>query len=67
MNPPEVQRLLLAHLGLRVGPEVAAYVLRRLTQAGDALRELPVIGGEARTGIPVRMNIELARLQQGPT
>jgi hypothetical protein len=50
--------------GIRVEPHMSEYVLRRLQQAGDALRELPVIGGEARTGIPVRIAIDLARLQQ---
>jgi hypothetical protein len=37
------------------------YVLRRLEQAGGALRELPVIGGNARTGAPVRTVIDPSR------
>jgi hypothetical protein len=54
----EMQRRVLAKYGIRVEPEMSAYVLRRLAQAGDALRELPVIGGEARTGAPMRTTID---------
>lgn len=50
--------------GIRVEPEMSEYVLRRLRQVSGAMRELPVIGGEARTGMPVRTVVDLARLQQ---
>ena len=67
MDGDEIRRRVLETYGIRVDPEMSEYVLRRLSQAGSALRELPVIGGEARTGMPVRTVIDLARLQQSAT
>lgn len=64
MDGEEVRKRMLDAYGIRVEPEMSEYVLRRLRQAGSALRELPIIGGEARTGIPVRTIVDLARLQQ---
>jgi hypothetical protein len=58
----DVQKRLLEYYGIRVEPEMGRYVLRRLAQAGSALRELPVIGGNARTGVPVRLLIDPSRL-----
>ena len=65
MDGEELRKRMLESYGIRVEPHMSAYVLRRLAQAGSALRELPVIGGEARTGTPVRRMIDLAQLQQG--
>jgi hypothetical protein len=59
-----IRKRMLDAYGIRVEPHMSEYVLRRLKQAGGALRELPVIGGEARTGMPVRMTVDLARLQR---
>ena len=64
MDGEELRRRMLESYGIRVEPHMIDYVARRLKQAGDALRELPIIGGEARTGMPVRKVIDLARLQQ---
>ena len=64
MDREEIRKRMLDAYGIRVEPEMSEYVLRRLHQAGGALRELPVIGGEARTGMPVRRTIDPARLQQ---
>jgi hypothetical protein len=64
MDVQEVQRRMLERYGIRVEPEMSAYVLRRLNQAGGALRELAVIGGEARTGVPTRTIVNLEDLQQ---
>jgi hypothetical protein len=47
VTAPDVQQLFLERLGLRVGPEVAAYVLRKW-QAGAKL--VSVIASDARTG-----------------
>ena len=66
MDADAIRQRMLDAYGIRVEPQMSEYVLRRLTQAGAALRELPVSGGEARTGMPVRMTIDLARLQQQP-
>jgi hypothetical protein len=57
----ELQQHILDAYGIVVEPQMAKYVLRRLAQAGAALRELPVIGGTARTGVPVRMSIDPSR------
>jgi hypothetical protein len=55
-----VQELLLRQAGLRVGPEVAAYVLRRRQTAPGT--PIPVMGADARTGVPVRREIAPTRL-----
>ena len=68
MNPEDVRKLFLQRLGLRIGPETAAYVLRRLEAGqaalpvGDAAGEIPVMGGDARTGVAVRRMIALAQI-----
>jgi len=67
MELSDVQKRLLDFYGIRVEPEMGRYVLRRLQQAGGALRELPVIGGNARTGVPVRMMIDPAALEHAPS
>ena len=64
MDGDEIRKRMLDNYGIRVEPHMSEYVLRRLSQAGDALRELPVIGGEARTGMPVRAIVDLTKLQQ---
>lgn len=64
LNVAQVQAILLRQLGLRVGPEVAAYVLRRwqtsMTPAAEAASTgfIPVMGGDARTGVPVRRDLD---------
>lgn len=61
----QLRQVLLHHYGIRIGPHMSRYVILRLKQAGDALRELPVIGGEARTGLPVRTLVDPCALR-GP-
>jgi hypothetical protein len=61
MDVSDVQKCVLEFYGIRVEPEMARYLLRRLQQAGGARRELPVIGGNARTGVPVRLLIDPSR------
>lgn len=56
----QVQELLLCQAGLRTGPEMAAYVLRRWQTAPGA--PIPVLAADARTGIPVRREIDSALL-----
>jgi hypothetical protein len=57
---------MLESYGIRVEPQMSEYVLRRLKQAGDALSgaSFHVIGGDARTGMPIRKMIDSANLQQ---
>ena len=67
MDGEEIRKRMLQAYGIRVEPQMSEYVARRLRQAGDALSELPVIGGEARTGIPIRTMIDPAVLRQRVT
>lgn len=72
MDGEAIRKHMLDAYGIRVEPQMSEYVLRRLNQAGGAIggaggargASFHVIGGEARTGMPVRMPIDLARLQQ---
>ena len=64
MDAEAIRQRMLDAYGIRVEPQMSEYVLRQLRNAAGALRELPVIGGEARTGVPVRKVIDLALLQQ---
>jgi hypothetical protein len=59
MDAAEVRQWLLTQYGIRVEPEMSEYVLRQLQQAGKALggASFPVMGGDARTGFPVRQMI----------
>jgi hypothetical protein len=58
----DVQARMLLAYGIRVGPEMGRYVLKNLELAGRAMRELPVIGGEARTGMPLRITVDPEKL-----
>ena len=64
MDAGEVRQRMLAQFGIRIEPEMGLYVLRQLeTRAGDAF---PVMGGDARTGIPVRRVIPAAAFAAAP-
>ena len=68
MNPDEVRKLFLHRLGLRIGPETAAYVLRRLQAGqsalpiGDAAGGIAVMAGDARTGVAVRRTVDVSQI-----
>ena len=64
MEARDIEAQLLQLYGIRVDPQTSDYVLRQLANAGRALRELPVIGGEARTGAPLRLVIDPTSLRQ---
>ncbi len=52
MDTAEVRTRLLAQYGIRIDPAMGRYVLRQLQEpAGDTF---PIMGGDARTGVPVR-------------
>ena len=59
----EVQRQFLHRLNLRIGPETAAYVLRRLD--AESASPIPVMGGNARTGGPVRILVDPSQIAAG--
>ncbi len=67
MQESELQRIYRQMLGLRVGPEMARYVLARLRQgtAGEKIpgESIPVMGGDARTGLPLRREIDADMLR----
>jgi hypothetical protein len=59
MDAIEVQKRILDRYGIRVEPAMSDYVLRKLTQSTTPRKasSFPVMGGDARTGIPVRQLI----------
>lgn len=63
MTPVEVQQLFLDRLGLRIGPEMANYVLRRMTTPSEdtdrSRNPVAVMAGHAMTGVPLRQVIDL--------
>jgi len=62
MDEVQIRRRLLEHYGIRVDPEMSKYVLRHLQQARSALAQIPVMGGDARTGIPLRLLVDAAQV-----
>jgi len=60
MELSALQQQLLEHYGMRVQPQMEAYVLRKLNEAAMALSTAPirVIGGDARTGVPIVRSID---------
>ena len=57
----DVRRLVLDHAGLRIEPIMGQYVARRLGETPGA-QSIPIIGGDARTGVPVRVSVAAADL-----
>ena len=55
---------MLKQYGLRIGPAMGRYVLEQLSRArtGPSVRLFPVIGGDARTGVPKRQVIPAQEL-----
>jgi hypothetical protein len=49
----QIAQLLLTRYGLRLEPEMCRYVLKQL-QLTPAKPSIPIIGGDARTGVAVR-------------
>ena len=63
MKATEVQQALLKEYGIRVEPEMSQYVLRRLNaNAAPGRAAFAVMGGDARTGIPLRQLIDPEKL-----
>lgn len=52
MDAGEVRRRMLAQFGIRIEPAMSRYVLRQF-EAGPG-ESIPIMGGDARTGVPVR-------------
>ncbi len=61
MDAEDVRRVLLTKLGLRVEPEMSRYLASRLEHSDEAIA---IMGGDARTGTPVRRFITPLELSQ---
>jgi hypothetical protein len=52
---------MLAQFGLRIEPAMSEYVVRQIgNRASSSGASFPVMGGDARTGVPVRRLIPAA-------
>ncbi len=49
-------------LSLRIGPAMSEYIVSRVA-AAEAEGLIPVIGGDARTGVPARKEIPVAMIR----
>jgi hypothetical protein len=55
LDAGEVRTCMLAQFGLRIEPAMSEYVIRQLgNTATSSGASFPVMGGDARTGVPVR-------------
>ena len=61
MEETEFQTRLRERLGLRVGPEMAKYLLARIS--APASGSVSAMGGDAKTGIPMHKTISIATLK----
>ena len=55
----QIANRLLQRYQLRVEPHMLEYLSRRLQSPGSGV---PVIGGESRTGVPIRLMIDPTQL-----
>lgn len=62
MNADEIASLLLRRMGLRIGTQMAQYIAESIPIAPST--PLPVIAGDAATGVAVRRIINPSDLQQ---
>ena len=61
MDAGDVRTRMLAQFGLRIEPAMSAYVIRQLgNTASSSGASFPVLGGDARTGVPVRRLVPAA-------
>ena len=64
MDAPEIRKRILDHYGIRIDPEMSEYVLRRLQEAGNEIGQpIPVMGGDARTGVAIAQTIDPQQLR----
>ena len=61
MGIDEIQQAMLKTHGLRITPAMAEYIANNLQQSNSS--ELPIIAGDARTGVPLRTMIPLDQLR----
>jgi len=63
MEESELQRRLREDLGLRVGPEMAKYLLKKLADGTLGKDAISAMGGDAKTGISMNKSIPIATLK----
>ena len=61
MDAGEARTRVLAQFGIRIEPAMSRYIVRQLEQPAGAA-PFPIMGGDARTGVPVRRFIPPAAL-----
>jgi hypothetical protein len=61
MDERDIRRRLIAQFGIRIEPHMSRYLLDRMND-GD----IPVMGGDARTGVPLRTMVNLAQDSPAP-
>lgn len=67
MDAQQIAPLVLKELGIRIGPAMAHYVARQMTaHAAAPAATIAVIGGDARTGVPVRKWLNATAIQPQP-
>ena len=57
----QLQERVLRQAGLRIEPEMVAFLANKLASPGNCL----VIGGDARTGVPRRQMVNASALEAG--
>lgn len=62
MGIEQIQQALLKQHGLRVSDAMGEYILAKLKSAPGA--DLPIIAGDAKTGVAIRATIPAAELQR---
>lgn len=66
MDAGEVRKRMLAQFGIRIEPAMGNYVLRQLEKR-SGVGSFPVMGGDARTGVPVRRMIPVSAFSVAPS
>jgi hypothetical protein len=61
MGIEDIQQALLKQHGLRVTPAMSEYILSKIQSATD--RDLTIIAGDAKTGVPLRTVISIDALR----
>ena len=63
MEETELQSRLRERLGLRVGPEMAKYLLKKISDGTLGQGSISAMGGDAKTGIPIHKTISIKMLK----
>ena len=61
MDVQALRAACIRQLGIRIGPHTGGYLLKHLSAPAPPA-QVPVMGGDSRTGIPVRKDVPLTML-----